>query len=72
MGWFFAGAILSTLSLRGIPETMPDILEFVGAGIFSAAFVITLAIYRCPACDRYISRFRPDKTKCAHCGVRIR
>jgi ssDNA-binding Zn-finger/Zn-ribbon topoisomerase 1 len=44
----------------------------VGFGIFSAAFALTLAIYRCPVCDKYLSRFRPDKRKCPQCGTQVR
>jgi hypothetical protein len=43
-----------------------------GAGIFSAAFALTLAIYRCPVCDRFLSRFRPRKDQCGHCGAKVR
>jgi hypothetical protein len=43
-----------------------------GAGIFSAAFAVTLAIYRCPVCDRFLSRFRPRKDQCGHCGAKVR
>jgi hypothetical protein len=46
--------------------------ELIGLGIFMSGFAITLAIYRCPVCDHYLSKFRPDKTKCAHCGARVR
>ena len=43
-----------------------------GFGIFLSAFALTLAIYRCPVCDRYISRFRPSKQHCGKCGAKIR
>jgi len=46
--------------------------EFVGFGIFSAAFVLTLAIYRCPVCDKYLSRFRPREEYCPSCGAKVR
>ena len=45
--------------------------EIVGLGIVSAAFALTLAIYRCPICDRYLSRFRPRKEFCPSCGAKI-
>src|SRR5215472_7953626 len=45
---------------------------FIGFGIFSTAFAFTLAIYRCPVCDKYLSRFRPDKRKCPRCGTTVR
>jgi hypothetical protein len=33
----------------------------VGLGLFTAAFAMTLAIYRCPVCDKYLNKYRPDK-----------
>jgi hypothetical protein len=72
MGWFFAGAILSTFPHSPISESTANMIELVGAGIFSAAFALTLAIYRCPVCDRYLSRFRPRKDQCPNCGAKIR
>jgi len=47
-------------------------ITVAGFGIFASAFAVTLAIYRCPVCDRFISRFRPKKELCEHCGVKIR
>jgi hypothetical protein len=43
-----------------------------GFGIFWSACALTLAIYRCPVCDKYIRRFRPSKEHCGACGVTIR
>ncbi len=48
------------------------VIMFIGYGIFFFAFALTLAIYRCPVCNKYLSRFRPDKTKCPGCGARVR
>ena len=53
-------------------EWIPFSIELTGAGIFFSAFVLTLAIYRCPVCDCYLSRFRPRKDQCPHCGAKIR
>jgi rRNA maturation protein Nop10 len=33
---------------------------------------MTFALYRCPVCDHYLSKFRPNKEKCAHCGAKVR
>jgi hypothetical protein len=44
----------------------------VGFGLFTAAFALTLAIYRCPVCDKYLSRFRPDKLHCPRCNAQVR
>ena len=47
-------------------------MTLVSVAIFSAAFVLTLAIYRCPVCDKYLSRFRPHEELCPSCGAKIR
>src|ERR1043165_8673719 len=61
--WFLVGATLSVFPLS-IEPWVPDAVEITGGGIFLAAFAVTLAIYRCPVCDRYLSRFRPRKDQC--------
>jgi hypothetical protein len=59
-------------SLSSEPSVvLTTVLYAVGAGIFSVAFVATLALYRCPVCDKYIHRFRPDKLLCSTCGAHI-
>jgi hypothetical protein len=70
IAWFAIGAILEMLRLQ--TQWPPTTLEIVGAGIFTVAAVLTFALYRCPVCERYLNKFRPDKTKCAHCGARVR
>ena len=65
--WVGAGGLISLFTRQ-----LGIMVGLVGLGIFTGAFAVTLAIYRCPACDRYLSRFRPDKEKCAHCGARVR
>jgi hypothetical protein len=45
--------------------------QIVGVGIYSAALAMTLAIYRCPVCDKYLSRFRPRKAFCPSCGAKV-
>ena len=69
--WIAGGCVLSMLTRVG-PEMISTVIAITGLGIFSAAFALTLAIYRCPVCDQYLSRFRPDKTKCPRCGARVR
>jgi hypothetical protein len=66
--WFLAGGILRMLPYRSVGL----MIEVVGAGIFSEALAMTWAIYRCPICDRYLSRFRPRKDRCEHCGAKVR
>lgn len=72
MAWFFVGAILDSLPRSPISEPTANMLMFVGAGIFSAVCALTLAIYRCPVCDRYLGRFRPRKELCPNCGAKVR
>lgn len=74
MLWWAAGYI-GGIFIRKPGESVGEgwnAVSLVGAGIFSAAVALTLAIYRCPVCDKYLSRFRPDKTKCPRCGARVR
>jgi hypothetical protein len=71
--WMFAGYALTFLAKQGRELAELGVaLVVVGFGIFSAAFALTLAIYRCPVCDKYLSRFRPDKRKCSQCGTQVR
>jgi energy-converting hydrogenase Eha subunit E len=62
-----------TPSLHADPTTTQlfVMIEVVGMGIFLSAFVMTLAIYRCPTCDKYLSRFRPHKEYCPSCGTQV-
>ncbi|HEY6466909.1 MAG TPA: hypothetical protein VIY69_13000, partial [Candidatus Acidoferrales bacterium] len=60
----FVVAIICRLPLpfdRGLLDDIGFASEVIAAGIFSTAFAFTLAIYRCPICDKYLSRFRPRK-----------
>jgi len=51
---------------------IPFVTELIGLGIFATAFALTLPIYRCPVCDKYLSRFRPRKEYCPSCGTQVR
>jgi hypothetical protein len=71
-GWIIVGIAMSLFSsLKSLGESAGTV-ELVGFGIFSSAVALTLAIYRCPVCDRFLSRFRPQKDLCAHCGAKVR
>jgi hypothetical protein len=70
IAWFLVGAILEYLHRAS--EVTVSTIELVGAGIFSAGFAITLAIYRCPVCDHYLNKFRASKELCSHCGAKVR
>lgn len=71
--WIIAAIVMSLFpaSLKWFGESAVTV-EFIGLGIFSSAFALTLAIYRCPVCDRFLSRFRPQKDRCPHCGAKVR
>jgi hypothetical protein len=68
---FVFGVFVGSNHLDSTADSIWIALELVGVGIFSAAFTITLAIYRCPVCNKYLSRFRPRKEYCPSCGSRI-
>ena len=71
--WILTGAIIGILAIRyEWWNWQGHEVELVGFGIFTAGAAMTFAIYRCPVCDKYLSKYRPDKTKCAHCGARVR
>ena len=48
------------------------VLEAVGLAIFTLGLAMTFAMYRCPVCDTYLSRFRPDKLRCSSCNAQVR
>jgi hypothetical protein len=48
------------------------VLILIGTAIFTLAFAVTLAIYRCPVCDKYLSRFRADKLRCPSCDAKVK
>jgi hypothetical protein len=74
-GCLFAGLVGQTIapSLHADPTTTEFFMMFeaVGMGIFLSALAVTLAIYRCPTCDKYLSRFRPQKEYCPSCGTQV-
>jgi hypothetical protein len=74
-GWILLGStgIVLGLLLRDESfQTTSLLFEMIGFAVFTVAFALTLALYRCPVCDAYLSRFRPKKECCGKCGVRIR
>ena len=44
----------------------------IGVAINTVGFAITLAIYRCPACDTYLGRLRKDKLRCPGCDAKVK
>lgn len=72
---FNVGALLFVPALGAYSFTRRSIWLvpfFIGYAIFMFAAGLTLVIYRCPVCNKYLSRFRPDKTRCSGCGARVR
>jgi ssDNA-binding Zn-finger/Zn-ribbon topoisomerase 1 len=70
--WMMVGFLGFALARPVLQLQQEALVVFlIGFGIFTAAFTLTLAIYRCPRCDRYLSRFRPDRKKCPHCGATV-
>ena len=71
--WMLAGyAILFLAKASRELNQLGFVVILIGAGIFSAAAALTFAIYRCPVCDKYLSRFRPNKRICPRCGTKVR
>jgi len=73
--WIGIGAILDLLSAFSIDRSYAEIgfvIMAIGIAIFTAAFALTLAIYRCPVCDTYLSRFRKEKLRCPGCDAKVR
>jgi hypothetical protein len=73
--WIGIGVILNVLSAISNDRSYSEIafvVMMIGIAIFTAAFALTLAIYRCPVCDKYLSRFRPDKLCCPACNAKVK
>jgi len=73
--WIGIGAILNVLPAISNDRSYSEIASVVmviGFAIFTAAFALTLAIYRCPVCDKYLSRFRTDRLCCPGCNARVK
>jgi len=72
--WNLAGLILRPLLSSAGVDSQSGLLSFqiTGGGILAAAFAVTLAMYRCPVCDHYLSRFRSRKDQCGNCGAKVR
>jgi len=73
--FFTAGACIWALGMLANALTRRALwlgIACAGLGIFFVGFGLTLTIYRCPVCNKYLSRFRPDKRKCPQCGAQVR
>jgi len=72
---FTTGACIWALGLVANALTQRALwlgVAYVGASIFVAGAGLTVAIYRCPVCNKFLSRFRPDKRKCPNCAAQVR
>lgn len=73
VGWLLAGMILRwSPILSESTGWSAGIVEAVGVGILCSAFALAFAIYRCPICDRLLSRFSAKIDHCSHCSAKIR
>lgn len=74
--WILTGAVVGLFFIRyewwGWLRNTVELIRLGGLGIFTSAFALTLAIYRCPVCDHHLSKFWPYKERCAHCGAKVR
>ena len=73
--FFTVGACVWALGLVANALTQQALwlgIAYGGLGIFFVGFGLTLSIYRCRVCNKYLSRFRPDKRKCPNCGAQVR
>jgi len=76
--WMAASGVLGILIILEGHHAEPDALSLlltlimIGTAIYTLAFALTLAIYRCPVCDKYLSRFRPDKLHCSNCSAKVK
>ncbi|MGB7984910.1 MAG: hypothetical protein WCF54_07100 [Terracidiphilus sp.] len=67
--WFGVGVIFGPIFNY---HSDSEIAMMIGTAIFTLAFALTLAIYRCPVCDTYLSRFRPNKLHCPNCNAKVK
>jgi hypothetical protein len=69
--WLAVGGVIGVFHLASAVDAH-NVVEVVGIGIFSVACAVCFAIYRCPICDRFLSRFRSRTDQCGNCGARLR
>jgi hypothetical protein len=75
--WMLAGmallilSVLFSVSIRQI-RTFFWFAEAIAFSILTIAFVLTLAIYRCPVCDTFLGRFRPSEEFCPGCDAQVK
>jgi hypothetical protein len=48
------------------------VLQMIGYAITLVAFAVQLATYRCPVCDKFLSRVRKDKPYCPGCNAKVK
>jgi hypothetical protein len=48
------------------------VMQMIGSAIIFVAFAIQLATYRCPVCDKFLSRVRKNKPNCPGCNAKVK
>src|SRR6185437_3767730 len=73
--FFTVGACIWALGLMANAITQRALwlgVAYAGIAIFFVGAGLTVTIYRCPVCNKFLNRFRPDKRKCPNCGAQVR
>jgi hypothetical protein len=71
-GWLAIGvavlllALIFSIRLTGLF----GMALIISAGLFTAAFALTFAIYRCTVCDTQLNYFRSEQIHCPSCTPR--
>lgn len=66
---FIVFLLLST-AVRGLDDTVANLISLIALIIFLAPLVIMFIDWRCPNCDELLGR-QVNITYCNHCGVRL-
>ena len=48
------------------------VMQMIGSAIVLVAFSVQLATYRCPVCDKFLSRVHKNKPHCPGCGAKVK
>ncbi len=76
--WMFAGVIVVVVNalfhsqFNPLNASIEWTVMISSMAIYSATYALTLAIYRCPVCDKYLGRFSAEKLHCPNCNVQVR
>jgi len=73
--FFTTGACIWALGLVATALTRRPLclgIACAGLAVFFIGAGLAVAIYRCPVCNKFLSRFRRDESKCPNCGAQVR